>query len=127
RGERFANTCSELTGDPAQGTQNLFFSRSRQLLLVEDLAGAAVPGAQPQHVLASEWRDGAFEHRGARGSFTDFPSDLRSEPRVRLFSHQTQYALDFLVRHQAEERRLFQLHRQALAQRSIEHGVAGLV
>jgi hypothetical protein len=40
-GERFANAGSELTGDLAESTQNVFFSRCLRLLLVEDISGLA--------------------------------------------------------------------------------------
>jgi len=52
---------------------------------------------------------------------------LRSEPRICRLAHQTQRPLDALVGDEAEERGLFQLHRQSLAKRSIKYRVASLI
>ena len=61
--ERFADARPERAGDLAQRVQDLFLPRRLHLLLVEDVAGAAVLGAQAQHVLASEAGNRAFERR----------------------------------------------------------------
>ena len=45
--------------------------------------------------------------------------------RVGAMAHQPQRLTDALIRDQAEERRLLQLHRQTLPQGVVEHRVAG--
>src|SRR5205823_2360068 len=42
RGERFADSGSEFTGNLTQGIQDVFFSCCLRLLLIEDLSSAAV-------------------------------------------------------------------------------------
>ena len=54
RGQRFADSGPEFAGDLAQRIQDVFFSCGLHLLLVQHVSGAAVPGAQPQYVLAAE-------------------------------------------------------------------------
>ena len=49
------------------------------------------------------------------------------QPRVRRLAHQAQRLLDALLGDEAEERRLFELYRQPLAKRPVEHRVAGRV
>ena len=45
RGERFADSGSEFTGNLTQDIQDIFFSRCLHLLLIEDVSVAAVLGA----------------------------------------------------------------------------------
>src|SRR5258708_34773230 len=75
-------------------------------------------------MLVSETGNRAIQDGGACGSLADFPSELRSKPRIRRLAHQTERLLDSLVRDEAEERRLLELHGQPLAKRPVEHGVA---
>ena len=82
-GQRLAQPGPDLNRNSAQRIQDLFFPSRLRLLLSEHLSGAAVPGAQPQNVLASEACNRAFQNRGAAGSLADLPRDLRSEPRLR--------------------------------------------
>ena len=126
-GQRLAQPGPDLNRNSAQRIQDLFFPSCLRLLLREDISGAAVSGAQPQDVLASEPRNRAFQNRGAAGALADLPGDLRSEPRLGRPVHQAQYLLDALVRDESEERGLFQLHGQPLAKRLIEHRIAGLI
>ena len=127
RGQRLAQPRPDLNRNPAQRIQDFFLSFRLCLLFREDLSGAAVPGAQPQNVLAAERCDRAFQNRGTAGSLADLAGDLRSEPRLGRPVHETQCLLDALVRDETEERRLFQLHRQPLAKRLVKDRIARLV
>ena len=51
--ERFADPCPEHAGNLSQRLEDIFFPCDLHLLLVEDVAGTAVRGAQAQHVLAA--------------------------------------------------------------------------
>ena len=53
--------------------------------------------------------------------------NVGSQPRIRRLVHQRQRFPDALLRHQAEERRLLELHRESLSQRVVEHRIAGRV
>ena len=127
RRQRFAHLGSELARDLTERVQDIFSPRRHRLLLVQNAAGIAVPGAQAQHVLAAEAGDRAIQNCGARGSLTDLLREFRSQPRLLRLSHQRQLLLDLPVRNQAEERRLLKLHRQSLAQRVVEDRVTSLV
>ena len=126
-GQRLAQPGPDLNRHSAQRIEDFFFPSRLRLLFSEDLSTAAVPGAQPQDVLASEACNRAFQNRGAPGSLADLASDLWSEPRLGRPVHQTQYLLDLLVRNETEERGLFQLHRQPLAKRLVKDRIARLV
>src|SRR5258708_27508764 len=78
-------------------------------------------------MLVSETGNRAIQDGGACGSLADFPSELRSKPRIRRLAHQPERILDTLVRDEAEERRLLELHGQPLAKRPVKHGVPRLV
>ena len=70
-GKRLPHSGPESAGDLAQGIQDVFFSGGLHLLLIEDVAGAAVLGAQAQDVLASEPGNRAIQDRGTGGSLAD--------------------------------------------------------
>ena len=125
--KRFAHPGSEFASDLAESVEDIFSPGRLDLLLVEKVSGAAVLGAQAQHILASQSRDRAFQNRGTPGSFADLLSDFRSQPRIFRLTHQSQRLLDLLVPNQTEERRLLKLYRQSLAQRVVKYRIAGLV
>src|SRR6266567_8659736 len=127
RGERFADSGSEFGGNLTQGIQNVFFSCGLRLLFIEDVSGAAVLGAQSQHVLTSEVRNRAVQDGGTGSSLTDFPAELRSKSRIRGLPHQTQRLLDAFVGDETKEWRLLKLYRQPLAKRPVKHRVTGRV
>src|SRR5262249_9217062 len=120
RGQRFTDSGSELAGHLPQDIQYIFFSRCLHLLLIEDVSRATALGAQPQYVLAAETCNRPFQDGRTGGSLADFSSTLRSKPRVRWLTHQTQRLLDTFVGDEAEERRLFKLHCQPLAKRPVK-------
>ena len=93
----------------------VFLSACLHLLFIEGLAIAAIDGLQAQNVLSSEARDRAIKCGGAARTCADLPGYLRSQARIGRLVHEAKGLLDPLVGDQAEERRLFQLHRQALA------------
>jgi len=68
-------TCRRLS----QNIQDIFLTRSLHLLFIEHVSGAAVAGAQAQHVLAAEAGDRAFQDRGAVGPFAYFACKIRGE------------------------------------------------
>ena len=75
--ERFADPGSERLRDLTQRIQDVFFPRRLHLLLVEDVAGAAVPGAQARARIGS---------RGWRSSLRGPPrSPVRSQTSLREF------------------------------------------
>ena len=89
RGQRFADSLPEFTGNLTQHIQNVFFFRCLRLLLIQDVPGAAVLCAQTQYVLASEAGDRAIQNGRASGSLADFLGELRSQPRIRRLAHQS--------------------------------------
>ena len=95
-GQRLAQPGPDLNRNPAERIQDLFLPSRLRLLLAQNVSGAAVPGAQPQDILASEACNRAFQNRGAAGSLADLLRDLRSEPRLGRPVHQTQCLLDLL-------------------------------
>ena len=96
RGQRFAHPGSEFTGDLTERVQDIFSPRRPDLLLIQNISGVAVLGAQAQHILASQACDRAFQNRGAAGSLADLLRDFRSQPRIFRLSHQRQRLLDLL-------------------------------
>ena len=114
-----------LPGNLTQGIQDVFLSRRLHLLLIEDVAGAAVLCAQPQHVLASEAGNRAFQDGSAGGSLADFPGELRTSA-----AHPPAGPSDrsvFWMR--SSETRLrkgdcSELYRQPLAKRPVKHRIA---
>ncbi len=126
-GQRLTEPLSHLNRNPTQRLQNSFLPFCLCLLFRHDVSRSAVSGAQPQNVLAAEHCDGAFQNRGTTGSLTDLAGDLRSKPRLGRPVHETEYLLRSLVRDETEERRLFQLHRQSLAERLVKYRIACLV
>jgi hypothetical protein len=79
----------------------------------------------PQYVPASEGRDRGLQDGCVGGPLADFPGDLRRQQRIRRLAHQTQGPLNAGFGHKAETRRLFELYRQSLSQRPVEHRVPG--
>jgi len=79
--------------------------------------------AQAEDVLTAERRDRPFQDGRARGPDAHPLRDFRSQSRIRRHVHQRQRSSDALVGHEAEERRLLQLHGQSLSQCFVEHGV----
>src|SRR5579859_8256294 len=69
--------------------------------------------------------DRAIQNGGTGGPLTDFFGYFRGKSRLRRLPHHTEYLLDALLRDEAQERRLSQLHSHALTQRAVEDGVAG--
>ncbi len=126
-GPRLAQPGPHLNRHSAQRVEDFFFPFRLRLLFSEDLSGAAVPGAQPQDVLASEACNRAFQNRVAPGSFADLARHLWSEPRLGRPVHETQYLLGLLVRNESEEWGLLQLHRQPLAKGLVKDRIARLV
>ena len=126
-GERFPDPRSEPDGDLAQRLEHVFLACRLHLLLVEDVAGAAVRGAQPEDILRAQAGNRPFEHGSARRALADISGQRRRERRIRRLPHQRQDVLNALLRHQAEKRRLLQLDGQPLAERRVEHRIAGCV
>ena len=79
--------------------------------------------AQAEDVLTAERRDRSLEDGRARGPDADLLRDFRSQSRIRRHVHQRQRSSDALVGHEAEERRLLQLHGQSLSQCFVEYWV----
>ena len=126
RGQRFAGPGSESTCDLAERVEDVLLPCRLNLLLIEDAARRAVPGTQAQHVLAAKTGNRPLQNHRARGSLADLLRDFRSHSSVFRLAHQRQRLLDLPVRDQGE-RRLVELERQPLTQRTVEDGIAGLV
>lgn len=110
-----------------QGVQHVFLARGLGLFLVDHRARLAAFGSEADHVLVPEPRDRSVEDRGAAGSFADRERDRRGQACVGRLRHHRERLLDAVVRHEAEERRLFELDDQSLAQRDVERRIAGRV
>ncbi len=59
--QRLAQPRPDLNRNPRKCIQDVFFSFRLHLLLAKNVSGAAVPGAQPHHVPASEAGNRAFQ------------------------------------------------------------------
>ena len=92
--------------------QDLFLFFRLCLFFREDGPGPAVPGPEPQDVLAADVGDRAFENSGTAGSFTDLARDVRSQTALGRPVHETKRLLELLVRGESEERGLLELHGQ---------------
>ena len=75
-GQRFADPGSEGAGGAAQGSEHVLLARRLHLLLGQDVAAAAVLGAQSHHVLRAEAGNRALEHRAAADTFADLAGHL---------------------------------------------------
>src|SRR5581483_291156 len=126
-GQRFANLGSKLSSDLTERVEDVFLPGRRDLLLIQNASRTAVLDAQPQHKLAPNPADGAFQNGGAAGSLADLLRDFRSQLRIFLLAHQGQRLLYPRVRKQTEERRLLKLYRQPLTQRVVKDRIARLV
>ena len=126
RGRRFAGPGSESTGDLAERVEDVLLPCRLDLLLIEDAARRAVPGAQAQHILAAKTGNRPLQSHRTCGSLADLLRDVRRHPRVFRLAHQRQHLLDLPVRNHGK-RRLFELERQPLTERIVKDGIAGLV
>ena len=102
RGERFADSGSELHGDLTQGIQDIFFSRGLRLLHVEDVSGFAVLCAKSNYVLATQACDRALQDRGTSRTLADLPCCLGSEWRIRRPAHKVKSLPDALLGNEAK-------------------------
>src|SRR5262252_1556780 len=77
-----------------------------------------------QKVLRANLRYRTIEDSGTACPLAEFPRNLRRELGIWLLAHHLHGLLDSLVRDNAQEGRLFQLHCKSLPQRAIKHRVA---
>ena len=126
-GERFAHSRPEPARNLTQCAEDIFLSCRLRLLVGENVAGGAVRRAQSEDVLTAEARDRSFQHGGAPCPDAHALRNVGSQSRIRRLVHQWQRSSDALLRDQAEERRLLELHRESLPQRFVEHRIAGRV
>ena len=124
---RFTQSLADLGGHLTQRAEDILLARHLRLLVGEDVACRAVRRAQSEDVLTAQAADRSIEHGRARRSDAHALSDLRSQPCVRRLLHHRQRSSDAVVRNEAQERRLLQLCREPLAQRVVEHRIAGRV
>ena len=82
---------------------------------------------RPEDVLTAQAGDRSIEHRGACRSHAHSLRNLGSQSRIRRLLHHRQRSSDAIIRDEAEERRLLKLCRESLAQRVVEHRIAGPV
>ena len=125
--QRFANPRSEFRGELAEDVQHVFLPRRRELLLVEEISGSAVFGAETEHVLRAEARNRSRDDRRAAGTDAEVARDIAGQSRAGGLPHQLERLADAFRRHDAQKRRLLELHGEPLAQRLVEHRVAGRV
>src|ERR1017187_8965940 len=85
RGLRFADPSPEFAGDSSESIQHVFFLCRLHLLLIEEVAGAAVRGAQSQYVLASDQGNRAIQYSGAPGPFADRSEEHTSELQSPMY------------------------------------------
>jgi hypothetical protein len=64
------------------------------------------------------------QHGLAAHTLTKIARQVGGQPLARRASHEAESLLHAGLRHDAQERRLFQVHSQRLLQSSIEHGIA---
>ena len=103
------------------------FRAAVELLLVEEISGSAVLGAETEHVLAAEARNRSRDDRGASSPDAEVARNIVGQSRAGGLPHQLERLADAFLRHDAQKRRLLELHREPLAQRFVEHRVAGRV
>jgi hypothetical protein len=123
RGQRLADARPEFTGHLTQGIQHIFFLGGLDHFIVETLSSTAVFRSESQDILVPQSCNGTLEDRRASGTLTDFPRELRSQARDRRLAHHAQGPLDAVLGNNTQERRLFKLHRQTLAQSAIENRI----
>ena len=127
RRQRLAELLAEQRRRGAELAQHVLLALRLHLTLRQGIAGDAVLGAQGDDVAAAQRGDGAGEQGPRANPLADVASDLVGDGLHRIALHHAQRGLDALVRHHVQERRLAQLHRQGLAERVVEHRVAGAV
>lgn len=75
---------------------------------------AAIHGIQTYNVCVLEFRNRAINYGGACRALAQVARDGRRQSFVGSAAHQFQSVVNFFIRQDAEERRLRQLHGQAL-------------
>ena len=91
----------------------LFAVRGR-LFLGQRIAGLAINRVDPQHILTADVGNCSAQVSFARGPLAKFTRNFGRQFRVRRLAHQLQSLAGPLVGNQAQEGRLFELHRQTL-------------
>ncbi len=104
--------------------ENVFLAGGLHLLLDQGLAGLAVVDTQRDDEVRAELRDRSLDGRLGARALADFARDPAFDGFLCGPPHETQRALDALIRQQRQKWRLLQLHRHRLPQRIVEDGIA---
>ena len=84
--------------------KHLFLACRLELLLVEEISGAAVLGAETDDVLIPEARNRSGDEGRAAGSDAEVARNRVGQPCVGSLSHQLQCAANALVGDDAQKR-----------------------
>ena len=110
RTQRFAQLLSEICGPAAQSIEDLFLAYRLHLLLCQRIARGTVHRSEPNHVIVSQICNRAPNVSLASRTLTEVPRNFGGKTCLVGLTHEAQSLLDLLVRDEAEERRLFELH-----------------
>ena len=125
RPDRLAQLLPQIGSRLVQRLQHLLFTFGLHLGPSQRISGLRVDRVQINHVMAAQGGNRARQHGFYAIPHADFPRHIAGHPLIGRPAHQAQRCLDPRLRKNVQIRRLLQLHRQRLLQRSVEDSVAG--
>jgi hypothetical protein len=125
RADGLAELAAQAGSSPIERLEHLLLAVGLGLFARQHVAVLRIHRGNRNDVMRAQAADGAGEHGLGAFAQADFARNVVSNAFLRRPAHEAQRLANARFRQQVQVRRLLQLHRQCLLQRSVKYGVAG--